>query len=95
MSAPQTIVRMLTLDQLAEGIANATTHMRGVRPTRIVVSPTQMMAWHDEFWRKHRGAHWSIVGTPLTYMGVRVVEGARDQQPEFQWAVLAKDMIYD
>ena len=84
--AEQTIVRILPLSDLLRAIARAQYEFGGRSPSRVAACPVQVRHWEAEAMRMARVAA-DPSRTELRIMGILVVEGAQDAQPEFVWAL--------
>ena len=89
MSEAATIVRILPLKVLIAAIFHGQGEMRGRRPSRVVACSVQVDKWADEVMLS---SNWHKYGLDkLTVLGVPVVTGASDCQPELMWALPIED----
>ena len=80
------IVRILPLSALYRSIIRGQSRMDGRMPQRVVACPVQVAAWGSEA----AEAAFQILlerVNQLHVMGIPVVEGAHDAQPELIWSV--------
>jgi len=83
------IVRILPLSALYRSIIRGQSRMDGRMPQRVVACPVQVQAWGSEGLRSRPDRDWMLSAEVenLHVLGVRVVEGAHDAQPELIWSV--------
>ena len=81
------VVRILPLSDLMRAINRGRDH-DGCWPSRIVACPVQMAKWSSEAIADYEFAKpGPTSATRLTIMGIPLVEGAEDADPELIWAV--------
>lgn len=80
------IVRILPLSALYRSIIRGQSRMDGRMPDRVVACPLQVGAWESEAVGRIPDPLVGLEGR-LTIMGIPVVEGAHDAQPELIWSV--------
>ncbi len=77
------IVRILPLSALYRSIIRGQSRMDGRMPDRVVASRLQIMKWISDC-----GMTWAALADirDFAILGIPVVEGAHDAQPELIWS---------
>lgn len=86
------IVEILPLSA-ATGAIMAGAGRMGRMPTRLVACPVQVVAWQCEALKSSRLA--GSTSPDFRLMGVLVICGAKDAQPELIWSIPVADMQID